>query len=101
MLKRIASALEAQVAEEQSPDDKDRAERNVEAGEQVARWIPWILVVATLEMLVTLFGVILIRGTLIHTRRAANAAISQVAVMRAASEDQLRPYVLAERCDFG
>jgi hypothetical protein len=95
-LQRIAHALEAQVADSQSPEEQDRAERGVEAAERLADWTPGILAVAFLEIVITGFGVFLLAGTLGHTRRTADAAEKTLAETTKNARLELRAYLSVE-----
>lgn len=99
----IARALET--ANDRKPSSTD--ERNAKAQEKVADWTPWLFGVAGLEMLVTAAGVWLVYRTLVHTKRAADAARDAVDEARAATQAtrevgkaQVRAYLTCEGANF-
>lgn len=85
-LGQIARLLDSQIADEQSSKNEDRAERNVKAQENVADYAPWMLVLGFVEIVITGVGVLLVRKTINESR--------------AATEDDIRPYVQLSRCKF-
>lgn len=87
--KRIARALEEENAAQNSKANQNRAERNVEAQEKLAKWAPWMFGVGTAETVVTLVGVVLVGFTLRESKRSADAA---QALLTSAD----RPHVVVE-----
>ena len=99
-LQRIARALEAANSKQQASDEKYRAEQDLHDQNEMARWAKWMFWDGIGETILTIIGVFLIWRTLIHTRKGAEAAASQVRIMRDASEDQLRPYVFISAAEY-
>ena|SRR5579872_4909257 len=73
-IERIAKALESANAERNSPQERRRAEENLETQREIAFWGKVIAGIAAFQAAVTLLGVVLVGFALAATRRAANAA---------------------------
>lgn len=96
----IAKSLEAANRKEQSPEEEDRAERDVTAQEYMASWLPWMFGLAFLEIALTTIGVCFVWSTLKanwaaagEAKRAADAANKTVASMEDTAQRQLRAYI--------
>ena len=85
-LRQIGRLLDSKIADEQSTKNEDRAERNVKAQERVSNYAPLMLGLGLVEIIVTAFGVWFVRRTILESR--------------AATEDDIRPYVQISRCKF-
>jgi len=93
-IERIARALET--ANTKQPPHDDSGKRSADAEENAAYWAFWMVVVGALETAVTLIGVALVARTLIHTRRAADAAQQSFRAMVRIE----RPYVTARQFEI-
>ncbi|MDF1732963.1 MAG: hypothetical protein P1U49_15775 [Minwuia sp.] len=78
LIKRIATAIEAEENQEDRSWEKDYASRDLDAQEGMAKWTFWILITTGASVVVTAAGVILVYFTLKHSRRAADAAFKMV-----------------------
>jgi hypothetical protein len=85
-IQRIARTLETESQNKNAKAENDRAERDVAAQEQIARWAIPMFVLGIIEILITGVGVGLVRRTILESRRA--------------TEDDIRPYVQISRCKF-
>jgi hypothetical protein len=79
ILQRIARTLEVANNKPEPPEGRDRAQRDLTAQEDMARWARFMLYVGGTETFVTFLGVLLVGATLIYTRNAVEAARDQVA----------------------
>ncbi|WP_300538431.1 hypothetical protein [Sphingosinicella sp.] len=75
----IARAVETANTDRHAADGDERAKRDLEAQEEMARWAFWMFWAAAVSTVIGAAGVLLIWRTLIHTRDAAKAAKSAVA----------------------
>jgi hypothetical protein len=89
-LQRIAGALEAQKDKQETADERDRADRDLNAQETMANWSRYVVFIAGLEALITLAGVFLVWRTLVHTRAAAEAARDAVTEAKTATAQAKR-----------
>lgn len=85
-LARIAAALEAMRADQNSKDEQDRAKRDLGAQEEMARWALPMLLAAGLQALIGAAGIWYIRRTLVATRDIAKM--------------QLRAYMCVDKFTF-
>lgn len=92
-IKRIAKALEAQNADENSREEKNRLQQNLDAQKKMANWAGKMFWVGISESAITLLGIILVGFTLRATKRAALAAEDAVIETRRIGEAQVRAYV--------
>lgn len=93
LLQSIASAIEAGNNKPQTAQERDNAERDLAAQEDMARWAKLMLVIGGAEICVTLIGIFLIWRTLIHTRdaaRHAGAAVVEANRATKAAEDAVK-----------
>ncbi|MER8580058.1 hypothetical protein NKG95_15170 [Mesorhizobium sp. M1423] len=86
LLQSIASAIEAGNNKAQTAGERDSAERDLAAQEGMAKWAKYMLVIGGAEICVTLIGLLLIWGTLVHTRRAADYARDMVTEAKNATQ---------------
>lgn len=93
-IERVARALET--ANSKKPPRDDSGQRGANAEEWGSKWALGMLIVAGLETAITGLGVLLVFGTLRHTKRAADAARATVDAMESAKKQQLRAYVGVE-----
>jgi hypothetical protein len=96
VLERISRAIDTANEQANAPDEQKRAERDLHAQEQMAKWAKYMLYIAGGEIIVTLTGVVLVLFTLIYTRDAARAARDAVDETRRIGEAQTRAYVSIE-----
>lgn len=89
-IERIARALEAANNQQKSPSDVERAERDLDAQEDMAKWAMWMTIISVGGLFVTATGVLLVWRTLIATREAAHYA-------KVAAEATKQAVVEAER----
>jgi hypothetical protein len=109
----IQNSLDGIAREIKRADDKadtkrenERADRDLIAQEGMERWAFGMIVVATVSTILSVVGVILIWRTLVHTRRAADAAwnavddnskaIAAMLVSNQIAKDAQRPWVSIE-----
>lgn len=106
-LARIARAIEATKSDPYAEANENRAERDLTAQQDMAKWAMWMFVAAALTTFLSAIGVFLIWRNLIHTRRAANftgeavdqarmttdAALKSVLISEDTAKRQLRAYV--------
>lgn len=90
----VIEAVEAAQHESESRQD-------LYAQQDMSKWAFWMMIISGLTFLVTGLGIVWIRDTLIETRRAVSAADDAVIVTREVGENQLRPWVLFERYEWG
>jgi|GEM_PF-2664178 len=97
---RIARSLETASDRMPSYKEENRADRNLAAQEDTARWAFIMIFVGVLETCITACGVILVWHTLKaswaaaeHGRRAADAAEKAIKVTRDVGRSQTRAYV--------
>lgn len=90
---RIASAIEAKKDDADAKRKDQREQDDLEAQRDMARWAKYSgwtaiasAIAATIALIVTTAGVILVWRTLIHTKRAAEAAAAMVGHAAAATE---------------
>jgi hypothetical protein len=72
-LNRIASTIEAKEHGPEADANEQRAKANLAAQKDMAKWAFWAMFVASVEVAISLAGILLIWRTLIHTRDAAKA----------------------------
>jgi hypothetical protein len=113
-VERIARALEVANTREESVEEQKRAQSDLQAQQDMAKWAHFMLWVACAEAAITAIGVALVFVTLIYTRKAAaaardavteaqrgtQAAQQSVTVTREIGEQQLRPYVDISEAGF-
>jgi len=92
-IKRIASALEAANAKKPSADEQRRADEDLNAQKEMARWAKWMFWVGVAELLLTMLGVFLVWRTLKASWAAANAAENTLNAMKDTAARELRAYV--------
>jgi hypothetical protein len=85
-LGQIARLLDSKIASDESPTEQSRGERDVRAQERMADWGPWMFGIGIAEIVITGLGVWLVRRTILDSR--------------AATEDDIRPYVQLSRAKF-
>lgn len=101
-LNRIGAALEAANSKPQSLSEKEHAQKDLDAQNEMAKWAKRVFFVAITEAGITFTGVMLLLATLIYTKRAAEAARDAVTkandTMEQAerhAQQQLRAYVFS------
>lgn len=92
-IQRIARALEAANAKQESTRERERAEQDLRDQDNMAKWAFWMFLVGGGELLLTAIGVFLVWRTLLHTRDAAVAARDAVIETRSTGEAQTRAYL--------
>lgn len=65
--------------------EKTRAERDLTAQEDMARWAFWLFCATVASLILTAVGVVLIWRTLVHTRRAVDSSDEMVAEAKLAT----------------
>jgi len=94
---RMASALEAQVRYEQSPQGQKDAHDAAKAAQQAAKWARWLFIDGVAETLVTVAGVVLVGLTLLQAKRTADeTAKSAKAAIDAVKEAQASNEITAD-----
>jgi len=78
ILARIAGALEISASQQETTEQRERAERDLTAQEGMAKWAGALFWTACVQIGLTFVGLLLIWRTLIHTRAAAHAARAAV-----------------------
>jgi hypothetical protein len=73
-LARLPKAIETAPADPDAKAQEKRAEDDLKAQQDMAKWAMWMFVAAGLTVLLTMIGILLIWRTLIHTRRASKYA---------------------------
>lgn len=100
LLGRIASAVEAEKDKPEPAEERDRAQRDLAAQENMALWAMAMFWTAAAQVALGFLGVFLIWRTLVHTRRAADAAHGAVDEARkatAAADETVKQAVEANR----
>ena len=107
-LNRIAGALEASNAHPEATAEQQRAQDDLKAQQDMAKWAKFMFWAATAETLVTLVGVILVWLTLNATwaakgeaKRAADAAEKTVDTMQTFGRQELRAYLSVNPVNHG
>jgi hypothetical protein len=102
-IKDFTRALVTAIDKPKSADEEERAKRDLKAQEEMAFWAKLMFFAAGVEACLTGIGVFLVWRTLLHTKRAADAAQDAVSEASAATASaaetakrQLRAYVFAE-----
>ena len=85
-IQSIVAALQAANNKTESPEEKDRANRDLAAQEQIAAWAPAVFWVALAELIVTSAGVVIVWMTL-------QAAWEDISESRRIGQAQVRAYV--------
>lgn len=78
LLQRIAGALEAANSKTESADEREHAQRDLDAQEGMAKWAKYMLWAGGADVVLTVVGIVLIWRTLVHTRKAAESAKDMV-----------------------
>lgn len=92
-IERIANALEAANIHPNAVEEQQQARDNLKAQRNIAKWAKITAMIAGIDTLVTIVGVILVGFTLVATRRAADAARDTVNHMRESTHAELRAYI--------
>lgn len=99
-VERIARALEAANNEQPSAKEKQDAQDNLNAQQNMATWAFWMFVVGAVEAILTGAGVLLVWRTLKaswaaarEAKRAADAANTSIEVTREIGQKQVRAYL--------
>lgn len=74
-IRRIADAIESVNTRQDSTDENDRAQRDLNAQEDMAKWAKWMFVATFFQGFVALITLYLVRSTLRETKRTADAAV--------------------------
>lgn len=88
-IERLISAVEAQKNDTDAKRKDQREESDLNAQWQMARWTENAVYVAVASCILSFIGILLIWSTLIHTRRAAEAARDANDIMRS----EQRPWI--------
>jgi len=94
---RIAGALESANDEQASAGERQRAQQNLDDQNRMAFWASAMFWVGLAEAVITACGVFLVYWTLVHTRRAANAARDAVAEAARATEVASKALIASNR----
>jgi hypothetical protein len=92
----IARSLDREANRKPSALEDERAEKNLQSQEDMAKWAGRMFFVGLSETLVTLIGVVLVALTLWQTKRAADAAKQTLGLTDKNSKLELRAYLSVE-----
>jgi hypothetical protein len=106
-LNRISTALESAADKKETPEEKRRAEQDLNAQLVMATAAKKMFLVGVTETAITFIGVMLVLATMIYTKRAATAARDAVneaeratKTARDVGEAQIRAYLTCEGATF-
>ena len=85
----ISSAVETLKDNPESKQNKQRAENDLKAQQEMAKWAFWMFVATAAAVVLTLVGLVLIWRTLRHTKRAADYTGTMVTQTKDATEAAL------------
>ncbi|MGH6958238.1 MAG: hypothetical protein ACREEW_16355, partial [Caulobacteraceae bacterium] len=94
---RIATALEAQNAYNQSAEGQKNAQEAAQAAHAAAQWAGWMLLAAAIETFVTFVGVVLVGLTLKAARESARHTQRQADAAERSLRELERPYLLTTK----
>lgn len=94
---RIAAALKAQEAKQETSEEKKRADADLKAQQDMAGWARVMAYIGGAEAGITFCGVLLVLATLIYTKRAAEAARDAVTEAQEATKAANETIAQAER----
>lgn len=75
---RLAGSVKTQQDQKNAEADKERADRDLKAQEDMAKWASYLFWATVASLILTLGGLLLIWRTLVHTKIAADASAKMV-----------------------